>query len=280
VYANAVDISAYGDVTVVNGGAILAFNNAALDVIALVSSSIDGSVSIDNQVSGSITAAAYDGFAIAVYADAYGAVDINNDGTILASSFNGTALGIVAYAYDGDASISNAGSIQAYSLNGETYGVLAVSNYGNTVIDNSGSIAAGGDGAAVGVTAISVNGNAYVTSSGSIDATSNLYEATGITATSKVRLCRRGQTPDRCRLPPTATRSASWLTRSTAAPSTIPVPSSPTAALAAPMASALSAISATVRSSIPAAFRPPPRAVMPLVSLRNQLRSGDGRQLG
>jgi outer membrane autotransporter protein len=153
--ANAVDISAYGDVTVVNDGEILAYGSGLYDVTAVTAYALTGNISITNQDTGTIIATASDGNAIAV--DAYvfaGRAVVNNDGDIAASSATGDATGVHAQAsgafdaygnfQSGAATVLNNGSIAATADNGQAVGVYAGS-LGFVSISNNGDVSAIGD---------------------------------------------------------------------------------------------------------------------------------------
>ncbi|WP_216840611.1 hypothetical protein, partial [Dyella sp. S184] len=179
--AEAMDISAYGDVTVVNTGPVKAYSTGAYDVTAVSAYSSHGAVTVENLAAGTITATAQDGNAIAVNATAYGDAYVSNVGAITASSVNGTAVGVLAQSYDGiEAFVNNSGSITATSTNGQAVGVLANGD-DYAIVVNSGSItAASGQDEAIGV---ETYGNlSLVYNSGSIMATSTGGTATGVVA--------------------------------------------------------------------------------------------------
>ncbi len=95
--ANAIDAIAFGDVTVVNDGSILAYSNYGDQNVTAVSAvSLYGITSVDNQEGGDILASAYSGDAYGVAAfGKYGAT-VSNEGSIAASSFGGDATGVTA----------------------------------------------------------------------------------------------------------------------------------------------------------------------------------------
>ena len=181
--AKAMDVNAYGDVSVVNNGPISAYSTGVYDVTAVSAYSSNGNVSVDNQAAGTINAAAQDGNAIAVNTYAYGGATVTNEGVITASSANsvyGIAGGIVAQAVNGNASVTNSGSITATSTGLQAVGILATSNYGYASVINSGSVTAtGGQGKTIGIEAIGQTGSS-VTNSGSVTATSTSTSGTAI----------------------------------------------------------------------------------------------------
>ena len=166
----AASVSAYGDVTVVNGGPITAYSAGAFDVTAVGAYSSHGNVSVDNTSTGTITANAASGKATAV--DAYakiGAVTVSNEGAISATSISNSATGIYAHASAGDASASNSGTISASGGNYVNSTGIHVVAGNNATANNSGSIsvAAGTYATATGIRVVGV-GSATVTNSGSI----------------------------------------------------------------------------------------------------------------
>jgi outer membrane autotransporter protein len=200
--AKAIDVTANGDVSVVNNGPVNAYSAGVYDVTAVNAYSVNGDATVDNQALGTITATAQDGNALAVNASAYTAATITNEGAITASSVYGTAVGVTALAYNGLASITNSGSITATSTNYEAVGIIASSSNGYALATNNGSVTATGgqdqaigieatsalgstvvnngyvtatsfSGAAIGVLAQTTNGDATVTNSGSITSTTN-----------------------------------------------------------------------------------------------------------
>jgi outer membrane autotransporter protein len=181
--ANAVDISAYDDVTVVNGGDILAYSTGGFAVTAVTAYSSHGNVSLDNLDSGTITANSTGGNAVAVNASAHlGSVYVSNEGAISATAGNyvsATGINVVAGDY---ASVTNSGSIHVAAGNyGTATGIHAVGVNSATVI-NSGSIGAYGS-TAYGINAYASDGLASVINAetGTITATAK-GSATGIRA--------------------------------------------------------------------------------------------------
>jgi outer membrane autotransporter protein len=198
---NAVDISAYGDVTLVNTDAIYAYATGAYSVTAVTAYSSNGNVSIDNQDTGSITASSTGGSATALFAQAdIGDVNVSNSGSISAAAGNyvsGTGVNIDA---GGNAVLDNSGSISAsagnygtatgvhvvgdesatvtnsgsISVDGATaYGVWEYSHDGlSTVInDSNGTIVVDGGSSATGIRAGGYNGDGYVYNAGDIEVT-------------------------------------------------------------------------------------------------------------
>jgi outer membrane autotransporter protein len=162
--ARAADVSAVGDVTIVNAGNIFAQSTAVEDVTSVGAFSSQGNVSVTNQLTGTIGAQAQDGNAIAIDASAdLGTVTVENDGAIQASSVNGAAIGIRTLASAGDTTVTNTGSvsvvISAPSGNYNTaVGIQAASPLGTTTVTNAGTISvadtmAGYGGSATGINA-------------------------------------------------------------------------------------------------------------------------------
>lgn len=194
----ALDVIAYGDVTVVNGGDILAYSNGATSVTAVFAKSNHGNVSIDNQATGTITASAYYGYyggAIGVNAIAYDSVDVNNDGAISAITMDGDyysrTFGVRAMANHGDSTVTNAGSITTEGS--KSVGIYADSTSGTASVTNTGTITMTGTGGGTGGGhygfGISVKANAgadanIVDNAGSITVTTDGFatNATGIDA--------------------------------------------------------------------------------------------------
>jgi len=182
--AKAMDINAYGDVSVVNNGPVNAYSTGVYDVTAVNAYSSRGTVSVDNQSAGTITATAQDGNAIAVNASGYSAVTVTNEGAITASSVNGIAVDILAQSYNGNVNVTNSGGIVATSTDGQAVGVLASGD--TAYVLNSGSAASitvtSGPDAAVGIEAYGHAGANVFNTGGSITVTSNGGTATGILA--------------------------------------------------------------------------------------------------
>ncbi len=182
---NALDVSAYYDVTVVNGGDITATSAAgAYAVYAVNVFSQDGYASVTNQAGGSIEANSYNGVGAGIVVIGYYGASIDNAGSISASSFTGQAVGVYALSKY-EAEVSNSGTIEAYSLSGTTMGASAISVYGDATVDNSGSVYAGGNGSALGLQALSIEGTAYINNSGTLEVTSYGASAVGVVAYGK-----------------------------------------------------------------------------------------------
>jgi len=180
--ANAADISAYGDVTVVNGGDILAYGTGSYAVTAVTAYSSHGNVSLDNLDTGTITANSTGGSAVAVNTYAkIGSVNVTNEGAISATSGNYvSATGINAIAGD-FASVTNSGSISSAAGNyGTATGIHAVGLNSATVI-NSGNITANGS-SGYGINAYASDGLATVSNTVDGTITVNANNATGIRA--------------------------------------------------------------------------------------------------
>jgi hypothetical protein len=121
---NAVDISAYGNVDLVNSGLIQAEAYTGYAAIAVNAYSVVGDVSIQN--SGTITADSASQDAAAVFAHATtGDISIDNAGTISAVTAASAAYGIEAYTTgdDGDIAIVDAGDIISSSNGVSAYGM-------------------------------------------------------------------------------------------------------------------------------------------------------------
>jgi outer membrane autotransporter protein len=162
--ARAADVSAIGDVTIVNAGNIFAQSTAVEDVTSVGAFSSQGNVSVTNQLTGTIVAQAQDGNAIAVDASAdLGTVTVENDGSIQASSVNGAATGIRTLASAGDTTVTNNGNLSVViSAPSGNYnvatGIQAASPLGTTTVTNAGAISvadtmAGYGGSATGINA-------------------------------------------------------------------------------------------------------------------------------
>jgi len=179
--ANALEVGAVYDVTLINGGAVSASDSSgSYDVIAVNVSSSAGDISIDNLVTGSFDASAYDGDATALSVDG-GLIDIGNAGVINADSVHGDATGIAVYG--GDVGIDNSGSIEAQGYH-NARGIDAFGMY-SVLVDNDGTITAiasaadSGRVSAVGVQTAStssvVNNNSYGDISAAASSTGSGY---------------------------------------------------------------------------------------------------------
>jgi outer membrane autotransporter protein len=191
----AVDVDAVYDVTVINGGDVTATDGygayGAYDVTAVNLYSAGGSVSVDNQASGTLNASAYEGNARALIASThayYGSVDVANEGSLTARSTRGNAVGISASADTGYATVENSGNVQA-SAYGSATGIVAEGYY--AAITNSGSIYASasantGDAAASGAASVTSLGsgspylaNAYLNNEAYASITANARSGSG-----------------------------------------------------------------------------------------------------
>jgi len=208
--ANGIFVSADGDATITNTGAITVNSYGAATGLAALS--FAGNASVVN--AGDITVDSQAG----LYFSAYGIVAFSgngsasavNSGTIDITSkyvgvgmdvggLNGAsasnsgdisvdawfAYGIRAQSGNGDVIVDNSGSITAtYSgiFTGNAFGILATSTNGNVTVDNSGSITTNVTGQSVGVFGVSSYGDVAVDNSGSIDAQSVYSAAAGIFA--------------------------------------------------------------------------------------------------
>ncbi|MBB6187992.1 hypothetical protein, partial [Rhodanobacter sp. MP7CTX1] len=187
--AKAMDISStYGDVTVLNSGAINAYGTGAYDVTAVSATAMHGGLLLVANY-GTITATAQDGNAIAVDASAYGggAAQVGNVGAISASSVDGIAIGVLVQSDSYLAFVDNLGSITATSLYGQAVGVLASGITAEVRNGYSGAVSSilvtSGQDAAIGVEAYGQAGVIVQNfASGSITATSNGGTATGVLA--------------------------------------------------------------------------------------------------
>ena len=180
--ANAMDISAYGDVTVVNGGDILAYSAGSYAVTAVTAYSSHGNVSVANLDSGTISAKSTGGGAVAVNASAHlGSVDVTNSGSISATAGNyASATGVNVGAGDA-ASVTNSGSIYAAAGNyGTATGIHSV-GVNSTTVTNSGDITSKGP-SAYGINAYASGGLASVANTIDGDITLTGNNLTGIRA--------------------------------------------------------------------------------------------------
>jgi len=188
--AKAMDISAYGDVTVVNSGAVKAYSTGSNDVTAVNASSLFGNADVYNKFGGTITASAQDGNAIAVDESAYSAPQFRNEGAIIASSVNGIAIGVLEQSSTSESIWENFGSVTVTSTNGQAVGALVsgasayAENLGYTAyfgpLSGHITVTSGAD-AAVGLEAYGES-YALARSTGSITVTSDGGTATGIIA--------------------------------------------------------------------------------------------------
>ncbi len=188
--AKAIDISAYGNVTAYNSGAVKAYNTGSNDVTAVSASSLFGNVEVYNKAAGTITATAQDGNAVAVDVSAYSTAEIINTGAISASSVNGIAIGALDQSSTARTFFFNEGSITATSTNGQAVGALVsgkeayASNLAYSAYGLAGSITVtSGADAAIGMEAY---GQSYAgaKNTGSITVTSDSGTAAGIVADS------------------------------------------------------------------------------------------------
>ncbi len=186
--ANAVDIDAYGDVTVVNGGNLSAEGVGSFDVTTVRAYSVDGVTTIDNLATGTITATATDGNALAVNAFGFNGTVVNNDGAIFSRSIDGTATGVFVEAFadatgGGTAAVSNGGSIDVSSDNSQALGVVVYAGNTSATVDNAGTIAVSGYDLATGISTYATGATA-IDSSGTITVTATGGDASGIAAAS------------------------------------------------------------------------------------------------
>ncbi|HEY8683604.1 MAG TPA: hypothetical protein VIM06_10575, partial [Rhodanobacter sp.] len=180
--AKAMDVNAYGDVSVINNGPVNAYSTGVYDVTAVNAYSVYGKVTVDNQAAGTITASAQDGNAIALYASAYGDSVVSNEGAITAYSASGVAAGVIAYAFQGDASVTNSGNISATSGNYQAVGLIASASHGYATVSNAGTVSAtGGQDQSIGISALGALGSS-IDNSGSVHATSSQGGSIGISA--------------------------------------------------------------------------------------------------
>ncbi|KAF1716362.1 hypothetical protein CSC74_11005 [Pseudoxanthomonas yeongjuensis] len=186
--ANAVDIDAYGDVTIANASDLAANGAGSYDVTTVAAYSVEGVTTIDNLATGTIAANASDGNALAVSAFGFYGSVVNNDGAIVGTSVNGTATGVFVEAFadalgGGIADASNTGSIDVSSTNSQAIGISAYAGSTSAAIDNAGTITATGYGLAVGISTYAT-GTTAIDSSGTIAVTAIAGDAFGISAAS------------------------------------------------------------------------------------------------
>lgn len=180
-HAQAMDISAQGNVTVINSGDVSVHGVAANDATAISAYSSKGSVTATNSVGGTITAKAQDGNAIGLNTSSpNGSGNVYNDGAISASSDNGVAVGLLTTA-NGFSFVMNEGSIKSASATSQSIGLLA-SNANYLIVHNDGSIVStsGGD-QSFGLEAYGASGS-IVYNTGSIVSDSTGGASTGVTA--------------------------------------------------------------------------------------------------
>ena len=181
--AGAVALSFAGDASVVNAGDIMVDSQAVgyYSAYGIVSFSANGAASADN--SGNIgLSTKYIGAAMDV--SGLEGATATNSGDISVDAWR--AYGIRAQSGNGDVAVDNSGSIYAtYTggfFSGTAFGILATSTNGSVGVDNSGSITTNVSGQSVGVFGVSSYGDVAVDNSGSIDAQSVYGAAVGIFA--------------------------------------------------------------------------------------------------
>jgi hypothetical protein len=207
--SNGIAVAAMGDALVDNSGAIsaaggkyatgISANSVTGDVQAFNSGSIAvgeakyatgieaiaqaGDVLVDNAASGTVSASASDGFALAMAGISQaGDVRLNNAGTVAVADDVSSepypsavdAIGIYVAAAS-DASVDSSGAISARSTYGLAGGILAVGV--NVDVGNSGRIEASGFDRTAGIEAEANGGAATVSSSGDIVATATSVDA-------------------------------------------------------------------------------------------------------
>jgi hypothetical protein len=169
---SAVDISAYGDVTVVNGGMIEDVSTGTFGVYAIAAYSAAGNVDVANQAGAVVYAAGASATAVAMYGQ--GNASLENDGelTAVADYFAyGAAVGAA-----GDASVT-IGDQGAVEVEGKYATAVHVTTFGGTAsVDNAGYLhAVGTTFAANGIIAVGQDA-VYVHNSGEIVAESDARE--------------------------------------------------------------------------------------------------------
>ncbi|MET0756138.1 MAG: hypothetical protein ABWY31_08485, partial [Pseudoxanthomonas sp.] len=187
--ANAVDIDAYGDVTVLNAGDLAANGVGSYDVTTVTAYSVDGVTTLHNLATGTIGANAVDGDALGVDAFGFYGTVVDNEGAILATSVNGSATGVFVEAFadalgGGIAEVSNAGTIEVSSRYSQAIGVQAYAGSTSAVIGNAGAISASGYDLAIGISTYATATTA-IDSSGSIVVAATAGNAYGISAVSE-----------------------------------------------------------------------------------------------
>ena len=176
---NAIDLSALNAVSLVLGGSVDAYSDAAYDVMAVSAESLAGDTTVLVDATGYVSASAYDGNAMGVSASAFGTADVTVDGSVQSSSDYGYAAGVFVSSTQGSSYLSNYGSIGADAYN-SGYAALAVAKYGDSTVYNAGDISANAyNGAALGLVAFA-GGAADATNTGTIAATSTYGAAIGL----------------------------------------------------------------------------------------------------
>ncbi|MET0809470.1 MAG: hypothetical protein ABWX93_12025, partial [Pseudoxanthomonas sp.] len=188
VGANAVDISAYADVNVINGGDLSAHGTGSFDVTTVTAYSVSGVATVDNLAAGTINATATDGNALAINAFGFYGSIVNNDGAIFSSSVNGAATGVFVESFadlvgGGFGQVSNGGSIDVSSAYSQAVGIRAYTGSTSATISNAGSINATGYDLAVGIST-DVSKSTTIDNAGSIAAAASVGDAFGIAAES------------------------------------------------------------------------------------------------
>lgn len=187
-YGQAFGLYATGaDVTVVNDGTVIAQGYLATGIEVQSS----GDVSVTNGgdiIAGMAYSSALASGINAVSNGEGAAVAVSSDGLVVAQGYYGaTGIGATASGQGGTASVSNSGDVYALQANKYGYGAygISVSADSDAGVDNGGLVVAYSAGAATGVAALSFAGDAHVVNSGDIEATSIAsvqYGATGIVA--------------------------------------------------------------------------------------------------
>jgi outer membrane autotransporter protein len=140
-FGQAIGIYAYsydGDVTVSNGGSILAYAYAGLADGNFASGE---NVSVGNAGDGLIVALGYD-WAAGIEAQGSDSVDVTNDGDIAVRTYGaGEGFGIYAAGGDGGATVGNTGTVYVRGYDQAT-GIYATAS-GDIDVDNSGGVYAG-----------------------------------------------------------------------------------------------------------------------------------------
>jgi hypothetical protein len=150
--ANAIDISAIGDVDVVIGGGAVTTATGVISPVSVYAYSVDGNVYVDMLDTAYVAAIADAGYATAVSASLgkyAGNVDVVNDGAVYAYSATGSAHGVYAASSKyGDATVVNGatGSIDAVVGAGGGYALGVILNAPDFVAASGGQLTLVNDG--------------------------------------------------------------------------------------------------------------------------------------
>ncbi|MBV2209116.1 MAG: hypothetical protein KUL77_06095 [Thermomonas sp.] len=172
-----------GDVTVTNSGDVMAGTNAMkyYGATGIVAFAGYGSATVDN--SGSIYTIARLEASTGINAQGFSGATVNNSGYIYAYG-EGKAYGIYASSGTGDVVVTNQadGEIKFFAYGGSGFGVLGIATQGDVSIDNAGMVHGYAYGQSSGAFAVAMAGNASINNSGTVDVTSGGSAGAGLFA--------------------------------------------------------------------------------------------------